>query len=480
MYNAPHKMSKASANGTIPLKRISLLDSLSSENQNELDRKRLLINGTVVFTVALVVRFICWYYAGSEALKIQSGVSANYKILARLFVEEGLLRFYSPQSGMSNLNLMGHPPGYPLFLAFIYKVFGESNVALQFVQIAADALSVVIIMLIATELLSPRIALIAGFLAALSPQFSWNSILILPDALSVLPILLAVYLLVRWRKDPRGRYMFAAGLLLGVATLLRANNLLLAPFLAALIVIRMLPSRGQVVLPIQKRLRFALILVAGTVLVIAPITIRHAIVYRHFIPVSLGAGQTLLEGIADYDQSRRFNIPETDTGIAEQEAKQSGRPDYADSLFGPDGIQRDRTRTAHGLRVIVSNPIWFSGVMVQRAISMFKFERVPIISVDPNHTLAYPTILKTVQRFFLSVWMVPLILFGLALLVLARRWAALAFLSIVPVYYLVFQSPLHTESRYLIAMNYFLVVFAAVAIVSIVDASLRMLTLFRK
>jgi len=46
--------------------------------------------------------------------------------------------------------------------------------------------------------------LIAGLLAALAPQFTWNSVLLLPDSISVLPILLAIYLIARSRSTPSG------------------------------------------------------------------------------------------------------------------------------------------------------------------------------------------------------------------------------------------------------------------------------------
>lgn len=63
-----------------------------------------------------------------------------------------------------------------------------------------------------------------------------------------------------------------------------------------------------------KRLRAASAVVAGALLLIAPITIKNAIAYKRFVPLSLGAGQTFLEGIADYDEENRFKIAITDLG----------------------------------------------------------------------------------------------------------------------------------------------------------------------
>jgi hypothetical protein len=63
-----------------------------------------------------------------------------------------------------------------------------------------------------------------------------------------------------------------------------------------------------------------------------------------------------------------------------------GRPDYALSLFGADGIERDRIRVARGLAVIRAHPAWYLGVMFRRAGTFFRLARVPIASRYPPVT----------------------------------------------------------------------------------------------
>jgi len=88
------------------------------------------------------------------------------------------------------------------------------------------------IFLIVAELLPFSAAVVAGLLSAFSPQFAWNSVLLLPDAISVLPILLAIYLIARAAKKPRLLMFMAAGALIGVSCWLRANAMLLTLFVA--------------------------------------------------------------------------------------------------------------------------------------------------------------------------------------------------------------------------------------------------------
>jgi hypothetical protein len=340
-------------------------------------RKQTIITCALIFFVALGCRFLSWHDNRFEARKVQTQVTEGYKHTARLLQEGGVRSFFSASSPLSDPNHLGHPPGYSILIAVVFSLFGESDSALQIIQILADAAAAVLVFLIALALFNRRVATIAALLVAIAPQFTYNSVLLLPDSLTVLPILLALYFLIQAIRRPRLVTFIIAGALVGLSCWLRANALLLAPFMAAIIPI--LLERG-------KRLRCALALVGGAILIIAPLTIRNYIVYDYFIPVSLGAGQTMLEGIADYDASGSLGIPNTDMGIMKWEAEAYQRPDYYGMLFNPDGVKRERERLARGFAVIRSRPFWFLGVMVRRGAGMLRLERVRLVSADPPVT----------------------------------------------------------------------------------------------
>ena len=333
----------------------------------------------LIFLTAFGVRLLSWHDTRLEVGKVQTAVTGDYQHVAQLLRQGGLASFLSSTSPLGDLNTLGHPPGYSILIASIFAVFGESNTAVQFVQVTCDALAAVVIFMIVAELMPFSAAVIAGMLAAFSPQFAWNSVLLLPDSLAVLPILLAVYCLVRGVRRPRLLTLIIAGALIGVSCWLRANAMFLTVFIAL-----------AVPLLIKNNWRYALAVVFGTLLIVLPLTIRNAIVFHRFIPLSLGAGQTLLEGISDYDPTGRFGIPNTDVGIMKQEAATAGRPDYNGTLFNPDGVERERARLSRGFAVIRSHPLWFSGVMARRASSMLRLERSRLVSFEPpvSHSLA--------------------------------------------------------------------------------------------
>lgn len=431
--------------------------------------QRRLIIGTLIFLTAFGSGLLVWTNKRSEAPEVQSGVAENYKLLARLLADNGFTSFFDASSSTTNPDLLGHPPGYSILLAIMYKVAGQSDTTAQLFQIFCASICAVLIFLIAVEFVPFSAGTIAGFMAALAPQFSWNSILLLPDTLTALPLLLAVYLITRALKKPFWLTMLGAGICIGLSCWLRANGLLLAPFLAVLVIL---------IIPRDLTIRMALTFVAGFFLGIAPLTIRNAVVFGYFIPVSLGAGQTLLEGIADYDEAGRFGVPATDVELTKQEAHSKNRPDYATTLFGPDAIRRDRERLARGFAIIRANPVWFFSVVVRRAMNMWRLERVPLISIAnlPSGWTRYIyLVVRSVQRLFITAVVLPLVLIGLMNLIWQRRFQVVGILLGVPVYYFCVQSILHTEYRYVLALHYFLFVLAGVGIYRIVGQLRRLM-----
>jgi dolichyl-phosphate-mannose-protein mannosyltransferase len=360
-------------------------------------RARLLC-ALAIFLLTFGVRILSWHDTRLEVGKVQTAVTADYKRVAQLLRAGGVRSFFSPSSPLADLNNLGHPPGYSILIATDHSLFGSSDAAVQFTQITFDALAAVMIFLIVAELLSLSAGVVAGILSAFSPQFAWNSVLLLPDSISVLPILIAIYLIARAVKKPRLFIFLAAGALIGISCWFRANTMLLTFFVAlAVPLLRRSPTNSSLSMTreddklkfVGREWRFALAVVCGTLLVVLPLTLRNAIVFHRFIPISLGAGQTFLEGIADYDHEGRFGIPQTDMGIMKQEAEIYQRPDYYDTLFHPDGVERERARLSRGFNVIRSHPFWFTGVMARRAASMVRLERARLISTQPavSHSL---------------------------------------------------------------------------------------------
>ncbi|HEY3138652.1 MAG TPA: glycosyltransferase family 39 protein [Blastocatellia bacterium] len=340
---------------------------LPSRKPAELGVVRLALICSAIFLSALGVRLLYWQDTALE-LSTQDTLSRNmatqYRREARRILQDHTILFPREQIDPGDARLIIHPPGYSIVMAASFRLFGETERPLRWLQVTFDSASSVMVFFIAAELLPLGVALIAALLMALSPHFSYYSLRLSPDSLAVLPVLIAVYLIANAHQRHQPYKLIVAGAMLGLSCWLRANALLLAPFLAVVILI--LFERGN-------RLRHAIALIAAAILVVAPITIRNWVVYRRFVPVALPAGVNLVQGIAEMDTDGQFGMPLTDPEVLSKDVEWNDRPDYGGHMWTPDGIERDRTRFAHAFAVIRSHPVWFLGATIRRARFMLSY-----------------------------------------------------------------------------------------------------------
>lgn len=409
-----------------------------------------------------------------------NGLAESYDLRAVSILRgEGLLGPYNIDP--SDTRWLTQAPGYSIFLSPVYQTLGRDFYKAQLVQNALNSFSPVLIFLIAGSLISWRVGVVSGALAALSHHLAHISNFVLPDAMHALPVLGAIYLLLVARRSRYSYWLYAtAGLLIGLATWLRAQTMLLGLFL--LVILTLTSARRW---PVLKR---AALMAAISILAIAPITIRNYVVYGAFIPLQVGTGILLWEGIADASGDR-FGAVKTDTEVADQEAVLYNDPRYAGSWATPDGIKRDHDRTKRSLDLILHHPIWYSGVMIERCGEMLKYSaHAPLVltlsqsksqqrtlpikrgwneiaSADDSSLAAGKNffflrpVVRGLQRITKETMLVFIIL-G-AMILFAASWRRALLISVVPAYYFLFQSAMHTEFRYTLPMQYFMFVFAA-------------------
>ena len=325
--------------------------------------------------VVFGVRLLQWQNDFLTLDKNMTRLTARYKEEAQFLLAGDLTSLVKGSPSQPDEMILMHPPGYPIVIAAVYELSGDSDRALRLFQIACEAVTVILLFLIAARLVPRGAAVVAALLAAVSPQLAFHSLLILPDSISALPLVAAILLFTKGVEDCSVRKMFVAGGLIGVSCWFRPDSFLLPLFLCATLVVVFL--RGE-------RVRRAFALIGGTVLVLAPITMRNVLVFHTLVPVSLGAGQNLSAGIGDYDVEQRFGLSATDDGTCLQEAQWFGRPDYATDLYRPDGIKRDHERLERALAVIKSEPVWFAGTMFRRMALMLDYGPVSIVSAAPT------------------------------------------------------------------------------------------------
>ncbi len=378
-------------------------------------------------------------------------------------------------------------PGYSIFLSVVYIFTSRNFFNVQLIQNLLNSLSPVLIFFIAGRLISWRVGFATGLLSAISHHLSHISNFILPDALSALPLLAGFFLLMLAMRYARRWWviylLFAlAGVMLGLAAWMRSQTMLLGLFAVVLLTLTTKPRLIT--------LKRTLVMAAFSLLIIAPITIKNYRVYGEFVPVNIGAGIVLWEGIGE-ESGDKYGAVRLDEEVAKQDAEIYGEPRYAGTWSSPDGIMRDRDRVKRSLAIITEHPVWYAGVMMKRAREMVKYsahaplifkprEAAALTRTEPvkrgweilvmesgdgalhiGRRLAFLRMpLRSGQRIAKEAMQTFIVIGIIAVLFLSRRRAA--FLFIVPLYYFLFQGFFHTEFRYTLPMQYFVFAFAAV------------------
>jgi 4-amino-4-deoxy-L-arabinose transferase-like glycosyltransferase len=393
----------------------------------------------------------------------------------------------------SDTALVARPPGYPLFVALVYRVADRSGFAVQLVQCAIGALLPVLLFQLGTALFGLHVGGLAGLRAAFSAPLAWYSCVLTPDSLASL--LAAAIMALLWRDRWRqGWTTIATGFLLGAATWFRPNFLLMAAFLSLGVLVGSPRPRRPA--------PWVLGMAVAAILVVMPVTVRNWRLYHAFVPVSSNMGILLWEGIADAGGGR-WGAKSRDPEVANEEARHFGDPRYAGWWASPDGILRDRERIRRSLEVMRAEPIWFVAASIRRVAEMLDYGeggaevvraaapdggwRSPSQGLEPGEAAiraagrlaGFSRRPVAFLQGALAVSTLPLATVGLATLLLlsGRR---LFFLLLVPLYHLITQAPLHYEPRYILPMHGFVLVLAAAGAAGLAVAAVGLLRAARR
>lgn len=388
-------------------------------------------------------------------------------------------------SDADRTDLVQYPPGFPLLVAAIYNFSSErSAYAVLRVQWLLDALITPLLILgIAVSTFGwGTPAKVAGIFSALSPMLAFYGVTPTAEAVTTWLVLAAIWILLAAYKRPGWRLYLLAGIVLGGACWFRVNPLFLVFVWAAAGLVWAAPY-------LKARLRNGLILVVGSVLVVAPIVIRNVVVFDEFMLTGLSVGTTLWEGLGETEFGRSLGFRCSDDLLIEAEREKLGySPDLAVTLAWPDGIRRDRERARRALDVIRQYPVWYAGVMSMRMWWMLKIAGAPgpyygtsginctrekcLPQARRDSPLAFVVDVvgsgQSVYRYAAMFLAAVGVWFGFR----QNKKASLLLLATV-LYYLIPGTAAHTELRYMLPMHAVLVVFSGVGLAGLISSVLR-------
>jgi 4-amino-4-deoxy-L-arabinose transferase-like glycosyltransferase len=284
-------------------------------------------------------------------------------------------------------------PGYPVLLAPLFLVFGNEPPVL-----AARALSAVLgtiavagVAALAKLLFDERTALVAAAMAAVYPEAIATSVFVLSEAplcpllvwqlwawsrgAGILPaekcgagILPAEESLAGWKPAPRNdgtrsvpttylRWAALAGVLAGLATLMRPSWLLFVPF-AGTIALALFADR-------RKHFAISAVMLAAMCLTLLPWWIRNYSVAGRFVPTTLQVGASLLDGLgpqATGASDMRF----VDPLVAEQRAADAAAPGKLTGTFEDRLDRRMRDTSVAWIRQHPGRAVELAGIKLLR------------------------------------------------------------------------------------------------------------------
>jgi len=221
-----------------------------------------------------------------------------------------------PRRGLSPLRntFIFYPPVYPYFIAVLHRVFG-GLAPILWVQAALGALIVPAVGRAGMRVFGRRAGLLAALFAAVYPDLVWFSVHFWSETLFILFLWWAFERTLQADSVRSLGAAAAAGVFFGLATLTRELSLYLTPFCA----LWLARPTGGGLRPDLAGTKRAAVLVLVTVLTVVPWTVRNALVFDAFIPVSTMGGLNLWQGNTTIPHTQIYEVLAKVGGPLEQD-----------------------------------------------------------------------------------------------------------------------------------------------------------------
>ncbi len=215
-------------------------------------------------------------------------------------------------------NLIFYPPLYPYLVGLLWRAFRTTH-AVLWAQVVLGALLVPAVGRAGALAFGRRVGLLAAAATAFYPELVWYPAHYWGETVFLLLLWWAIERTLVADARTSGRVAAAAGVLWGLTTLTRELALYLVPIAAMWMLRPRLGPDGKLRRRKIRDLTPAAALMLATVLTVAPWTIRNAIVFRAFVPVSTMGALNLWQGNTTLTHLQIYDVLATKGGPIEQD-----------------------------------------------------------------------------------------------------------------------------------------------------------------
>jgi 4-amino-4-deoxy-L-arabinose transferase-like glycosyltransferase len=380
-------------------------------------------------------------------------------------------------------------PGYPAFVAVIYRLFGERTLPVAIAQAFVFALICVLVYGIGRRVAGEKTGTVAAMMTALFPPLPYYGALVLTEVWTTFMMVCAVLICLRAMQHDRYRDFILAGVLFSATTLVRPAFFLLPVGLAIAMPILVPSERSRA----RRMGQWAALAFAAAITMVPWFTYNYVYLGRLTLSPAGGIGRGLWEGSWQGRWPGKVHNDLTKTAeqnISREELDARVRAIAADAGIPPDGmlnyvhewrdirrIWEEPTDPMERARArVVADEEYFKAAVahiradvpgwIGRRALYGTFIRwasdIPIRYTDIN---SLPTLVIR------AIWMVQVVLlavavYGAVVLLRRRRWAEAALLTLPLLYVDGVHVPFLSETRQSLPVKPLVIVLAAVAITS--------------
>jgi len=319
------------------------------------------------------------------------------------------------------------PPGYSFFLAGVYWLFGHSFLAARLVQALLGALSVVLAYLLGRHIFDERVAKLGAWILAFYPQSVQFADLMQTETVFLFFFLLAMLFFVRTLKGASWPSLVAAGLLFGVAALVRSIIVFYLPLIVGFFLVF---KRDKQM--IKKSILVTLLMLAT----IAPWTIRNYVVLDAFVPINTKVGW-------DFFQHNHSGIYYIMRNLSDEPGEDEADRLATDRNGHIDELKLSKVCQRLALRWIFHNPHLFIFKGIRMQWNLYSLERTFFVNLRQGYYGHVPKWLLFIAGPYMGVpflFLLPLAVIGFIymkkddlylrlILVLFGYFSAIAFMA---------------------------------------------------
>jgi 4-amino-4-deoxy-L-arabinose transferase-like glycosyltransferase len=299
-----------------------------------------------------------------------------------------------------------YAPGLPLLLAGVYVISGGVHLTLALVLLAViSAAAVPLTFLLGRRFAGPVAGLIGAGLLAVYPALIEYQALVLTEPLAAFLLVASLLSFISARDQSRSRTWPAwagAGALFGLLALVRPEYLALGVLLPLTGLLWEAAAGGM---PFRRASLPAGVSLLGTLLVLAPWTVRNAIVLDQATPVSSGGGKALYIGTyldADGDGPKLRELLLDERPRLRARLEREGRVDDPDRLVLERVLARVAAESHPGLETdsalamlgrenliddVTEEPLRFAGMLSAKAYEAWTDSAREVMEKEPWRAL---------------------------------------------------------------------------------------------